>query len=234
MKKCVALFAAALLAGAASAVTLSWTPKEGATEFTGFKDTSPQGQEYLVGFRGDFSVTVKFTYTGSGLPSTYFKFLTENNALGQGSLAMTDTGSLNKATITSYGDNATSVANNTGGHFAADRLDGSRNPPANTTKPMVNTLTLIFSDYDASTGRYGSTGNEFVFANGDRGTNLFDWSPNNYNFGTDYIFWQGVELGEGVVLTGITVEANDVVPEPTALALLALGVAGLALRRRVA
>lgn len=224
MKKCVVLFAAALLAGAASAVTLSWTPKEGATEFTGFKDTSPQGQEYLVGFRGDFSVTVKFTYTGTGTPSTYFKFLTENGALGQGALAMTGAGST-VATITSYSAEGSAVSSNTRGDFSDTRLKGS-NPGTS-----ENTLTLTFGQYNAESGTYGASTYDIVFANGNHEGNTLG---NRQNFGTDYIFWQDVDLGEGVVLTGITVEATDIVPEPTALALLALGVAGLALRRRVA
>lgn len=226
MKKCVAWFVATLLAGAASAVTLGWTPKEDVTAFAGF--TNAKGD--LLGFKGDFTVTVTFAYSGTGLPSAYFKFLTANGALGQGALAMTNAGFGNRATITSYGDDTATVSKNTGGHYAADRLDGTR--AFNGVKPMVNTLTLVFGGYDAETGVYGSSSHTITFASGPTETDSALGA--GYDFGSDYIYWQGVELGEGVVLTGVAVEAGDVVPEPTALASLALGVALLALRRRVA
>lgn len=221
MKRCVALFAAVLLVGAASSVTMGWTSKEGATSFDGFKDAGGE----LLGFKGEFTVTVKFTYTGTGTPGTYFKFLTGSGTLGQGALTMTGRPDNAVATITSYSAEGRSNSGNTRGDFSETRLKGE-NPGTS-----ENTLTLTFGQYDAETGNYGTATYDIVFANGNHETNTLGSS---HNLGPDYVYWQGAELGEGVALTGVTVEANDVVPEPTALALLALGVAGLALRRRVA
>lgn len=216
MKKTLLAALAVLCVSALQAVTLTWNNT--GTAFDGF---TYSGDTKAV-WSGNFSITVNFTATST--PVTVFQLLTANGANKAGELRFNSNNwSGNVANFGTYNGNASATWVNSNGDFSNDRVvsaDGSKS----------NTIKLTFDGYNAETKKYSSLKYDIIFANGDQQS----WTMNNGNlgFGMDEISWTSLATGDGVTINSMTLEATNVVPEPTALALLALGVAGLALRRR--
>ncbi len=229
MKKMMMFAAMAMMTAVASAVSYSWTSTDGV--FSGFKDDKGD----VVTFKGDFKLSVSFIYdtAKTTVPDVYFK-LNEGSFSGynltQGGFAITKNGD-SKMDLHTYKGTATPVTSTTGGDISLGRLNGDSNGGTNTIK-------FIFSDYNETTGVYGSMKYAITFAGtGGAATNIVgerdvEGNPNGMTFGTDSIAWTYLMEGDGVTVTGMELEAVPV-PEPTALALLALGVAGLALKRKM-
>jgi hypothetical protein len=218
MKKALLIAFAAFCAFTAQAVSMSWNSSEGA--FAGFKDANGNA----VSWSGDFSITVNFTATAT--PATVFQLLTENGANKAGELRFNSTNwSGNKADFGTYNGNNSAVWLKSNGDFSTARVissDGSKS----------NTMKLIF-EYNETTNAYTALKYEITFANGDKQS----WTMGAPNFGMAEISWTSLVTGANVTMNSMTLESDNIktsVPEPTALALLALGVAGLALKRKVA
>ena len=212
MKKGILFALAALCVSAVQAVTINWNSTDGT--FTGFKDSNNN----VVTWTGDFSITVSFSATST--PATIFQLLTANGADQAGEFRF-NSGSWteNKADVGLYNGNEASWLK-TGGDFSSARVNADG----------TNTITFKFNNYNADNKTY-DVSYEIKFANGDPATN----TCGRAGFNLSEICWTEVKTGEGVTLTSMTLNADNVttsVPEPTALALLALGVAGLALRRK--
>lgn len=94
---------------------------------------------------------------------------------------------------------------------------------ADTLPSLNNCFTLIITN----DGKYVLSSYETITNNTVGGTNMYNATFASAPFGS-------TEWTTGDIYTGGDEPVNPDVPEPTALALLALGVAGVALRRRVA
>ncbi|MGN0887121.1 MAG: PEP-CTERM sorting domain-containing protein [Candidatus Spyradenecus sp.] len=221
MKKALLTLAFAAMAGIASAVSYTWNSSDGT--FAGFKDTNGN----VVTFSGDFSLTVKFTatFTSTSIPANIFKLMTANGADQPGELRWNSNSlGANKTNLGMYNAANNAYWKNSGGDFSTTRLTGGTGE---------NEITFTFSGWNADAKTYANAiGYTITFANGDVSTNTFDGGA--VGFGLDAITWTQMSSGEGIAVTGMTLNATPVtsVPEPTVLALLAMGVAGLALRRR--
>lgn len=221
------LFAA--VAGVSQAVTYTWTSATG-DAFTGFKDTSGN----TVTFSGDFSITLSFTASGisTSAPATFIQLLTANGANNAGELRVNNVTGSNLIHLGTYKSSGSAAWNKSQGDFSVARLTNENGKGSGT-----NTIVINFTGWNAETQTYNRPTYSITFANGDTSNNR-DFSASGTGdttpgFGMDDITWTSVATGAGITLTGMTLEATPVdIPEPTVLALLALGVAGLALRRR--
>ena len=223
MKKFMLLALAALCVSAAQAVTCTWNSSEGA--FAGFKKTNGD----TVTWAGEFSITVNFTATST--PETIFQLLTANGAgkAGEFRFNSNNNWSGNTANFATYKGDDSAVWMATNGDFSNARVvstDGSKS----------NTIKLTFNGYNDDNNTYASVSYDIIFANGDQQTYTITntlHSTGAITFGMEELAWTSIATGEGVTINSMTLDATPV-PEPTALALLALGVAGLALKRKVA
>lgn len=221
MKKFMLFAFAALCVSAAQAVTYTWNSSDGA--FAGFKNTNGD----TVTWAGEFAITVNFTATST--PATVFQLLTANGANNAGELRFNSNNwSGNTADFATYNRNNNAAWMKTNGDFSTARVESADGSKSNTIK-------LTFNDYNDDNNTYASVTYDIIFANGDQQTYTMykqNWSE-NIGFGMEELAWTSIATGEGVTINSMTLEATPV-PEPTALALLALGVAGLALKRKIA
>ena len=230
MKKGILFALAALCVSVVQAVTIDWTTDsskvEGGSTFVsgGFKDSD--GNNVTVS--GSFKIVMDFS--ASARPDGHANFiqLLQTNPDAKGELRFNLNG------------------NNTNGAAEFGMYDGNG---ANWYKPtennnlftndrvisdtQSNTLTLIFN-YDEATSKYTGGTYAIKFANGYEYNGVLGWPeldlPHGDNgFGEGGATWTTLKLASGVTMNSMSL---TVVPEPTALALLALGVAGLALRRK--
>lgn len=210
MKK--ALFTAAiacLFGGFASAVTFNWSP-------SGNASTTIQNVDFTKDITLSLSYTIGADFSiGNGNPAGNIFVATWN---GDASLNTQDNPGYNYITFRSVGQNPRIVTNGNGDN-AYDNTTQVTNGFSEGTHTLVITLNVA-----------DKTGT-FTFDDGTSVTIGFN-NVNEVTYGDalDLSVYDRTSLTYG----DVTVTYASTIPEPTALALLALGVAGVALRRRVA
>lgn len=206
MKSCVMLLAAALFAGAANAITVSWNDKTAAPESVSIKES--------------FKVVMDFKMPSWDSSATLFTFGTKEGSSSTASsigLKLTDAWGNGKGQIVRNGEVLTTGQ----GDFSEERI-------------VTHSAKLTIS-FDKTANGYYNVKVDSLFYNGDQGVTIsYDGvnlthkeTPPSAN---DVLVWDSFTF-----LEGSTYSVNLYsVPEPTVLALLALGVASVALRRRAA
>ena len=233
MKRCFLLLSAVCLTAVASALNVTWLNNGAAPGTATVFDAGAT--------KGDFSIAVKLTLndsfaTGSFENTSIATFVggTPNDRVAQGILAFSGEGGIGVHTGTTGGNNNyawsdTNAVGNSGTVLIV--LTGSWDAANNRWNAAAysngSALTLTPGGGKPAFVNLGSGALEMAFA-----TNAA------WTFGGvavyDEVLTQAqiTELGSGT--NGVVVEGATILPEPTALALLALGVAGVALRRRAA
>ena len=224
MKTCLGLIAALGLATVASAANMTWssTTVPGSQEIFGASDT-----------KTDFSLAVKITTDFAGKTLSNTNMLTFGNNLTDDSPA---------------GLLAYSAANGFGGHFDSG-TESNRQTWTDDASTLASGshIVVINGAWDATNSRWNVTlyidgTTPIEFNTGDPILGLTNGAL-SAAFGSNAAWtfdeaatYDGTLTTEEIaqLVNGETAVLPTNIPEPTALALLALGVAGVALRRRVA
>ena len=207
-----ALMACVFGIGTASAVTMNWTDAAGT-----LTTTNPDYNDTLtVSPSTTFSMLVTLNvnnYTGDR-----WNVLEANNADGSDGFRLRIE---NQWMLLKYKD----------GNTERDASNGTNGNLSSTLTSTNGTLRVAFSVTEDGI-RVAINDNDAIYANTAAITfdELTNWSIGTHVSGVDLV---QVDVYEGVAWTDEQLHAAAI-PEPTALALLALGVAGVALRRRVA
>lgn len=216
MKKLLLFALAALVVSVSQAMTVSWNSTSGT--FNGFS-LSDGTAVVADGSKGSFVLTMAIACSTYLANTDYVKLATPDGQGGGLTLAFAQS----TAKLTVGASDGTSQILTSGGDFSSSRV-------ANMS------LTFIFSNYNAAAGTYTiQLGAPTAWDTGK--SQVIDGyyataTANNVKVGTDPISWTKLTLDTNAVVSSMTLSGEGVVPEPTVLALLALGVAGVALRRR--
>ena len=211
MKRALLLTSAIALCGLAQAVTLSWETTRTWENVT----TAGHGLTIeSVDFTKNISVKLTYTVTkdnlGTGNPSGNFFVMRWDGGSGNNP-------SSKSLIVRKTGDT-------TPGNIVVNDVNGGNYPKT----PIVDLFKEGSHTLELSLNLAEMTGT-YVF---DGGTSTSITFPENLGLGEDLYIATGALVGNGITLNEMKLTAT--VPEPTVLALLALGVAGVALRRKVA
>ena len=231
MKRCFILLSAVCLTAVASALNVTW-----------LNQTATPGTATVFGegaAKGDFSIAVKLTLnadfaTGSFENTSIATFVggTAADRVAQGILAYSNANGVGVHTGTtsnSYAWSSNEAVGNSGTVLIV--LTGTWDADNNRWNAAAysngSALTLDAGGGTPAFVNLGSGALEMAFA-----------TNNAWTFGGvavyDEVLTQDEITSLGSGTNGVVVDGAVVLPEPTALALLALGVAGVALRRRAA
>lgn len=219
MKKIAMLFAATL-AGLASAVTVSWNGNTGVSSNASDLGTTTYTLSTVTNFSGNNTITiilsgVKFAdWTASLGPIKLFTVYGANGTGGANGITLGGTGEGNGTTPKTYFDMGIGADGNL--YFG---VAGNRGGEGYATGNNLGSYAELFANTDTLTMTLTKTSNapaDIKIAIGE-GTPIALKTGGNA-FGMADYNWDRITVSS--------------VPEPTVLALLALGVAGLALRRK--